>query len=251
MAERIIQLIKELKQADALRRELVTNITHDLRTPLTSLQGYLETLILKQGELKPEEEHDYLAIAIKHSHQLGRLVSQLFELAKLDSPDVQVHLESFCLDELIEDIVQKFQLSVEKKRIKLQTNSAEHLPMVFADIGLIERVFENLIENAIRYTPENGSITITVVPDGDKLVVKVADTGSGIRPEYIPNLFDRSYRVKREYPGDGTGLGLPISKRILELHQSGIEVESEVDVGTTFTYTLPIYNSASCPAVRV
>ncbi len=116
MAERIIHQIKELRNTDSLRREFVANITHDLRTPLTSLQGYIETLLLKEGELTPEEQRDYLTIAIKRSNQLGNLVSELFELAKLDSLDVQIHMESFSLGELIQDIVQKFQLVAEKKR---------------------------------------------------------------------------------------------------------------------------------------
>jgi signal transduction histidine kinase len=243
MAERIIQLIKDLRQVDALRRELVTNITHDLRTPLASLQGYLETLLLKEGELTPEEQRDYLRIAMKRSNQLGKLVSELFELAKLDSPDVHVRFESFSPGELIQDIAQKFRLAAEKKKISLQINFVENLPFVSADIGLIERVFENLIENAVRHTPENGIIIIRVVPKEERLMVQVSDTGSGIRPEDLPHLFARSYLMKRERAKDteGAGLGLAITKRILELHGSEIEVNSEVGVGTTFIFTLPVY----------
>ncbi len=243
MAERIIQLIKNLRQADALRRELVANITHDLRTPLTSLHGYLETLLLKEGKLTPQEQRDFLTIAIKRSNQLGKLVTALFELAKLDSPDVQVRLESFSLAELVQDIMQKFQLAAEKKKIKLQQNFPEHLPLAFADIGLIERVFENLIENAARYTPENGSITVSAGFESGRVKVQVSDTGAGIRPEDFPYLFDRSYRMGRSYAGGtgGLGLGLVITRRILELHGSDIKVDSVVNAGTTFTFTLPVY----------
>jgi signal transduction histidine kinase len=247
MAERIIQLIKELRQADALRRELVADITHDLRTPLASLHGYVETLLLKEGKLTPQEQRDYLTIAIKRSNQLGKLVSALFELAKLDSPDVQVRFESFSLAELIQDIMQKFRLIVEKKKIGLLANFVENLPFVFADIALIERVFENLIENAVRHTPEGGSITISVVPKEERLMVQVSDTGFGVRPEDLPHLFDRSYRLKRERPKDaeGAGLGLIITKTILKLHGSDIKVASVVDTGTTFTFTLPVYRTQS------
>jgi two-component system, OmpR family, sensor kinase len=233
MAQRIIQQIKELRQADALRRELVANITHDLRTPLTSLRGYLETLLLKEGELTSDEQRNYLTIAVKHSNQLGKLVSELFELAKLDSPDVHVHMEAFSICELIQDIARKFQLHAKEKKIRLQTNFVEDLPLVFADIGLIERVFENLIENAIRYTPENGYITITAVLKGESLMVQVSDTGSGICSEDLPHLFDRSCLLKRERPMDaeGAGLGLAITKRILELHGSDMKVHSVVAVG--------------------
>ncbi len=245
MAERIIGLIKELRQTDSLRRKFIANITHDLRTPLTSLQGYLETLLLKEGELTIEEERKYIKIALKRSDQLGKLVSGLFELAKLDSPDFQVRSEPFSPGELIQDIVQKFQLVAEKKKIGLRTNFVEDIPFVYADIGLIERVFENLIENAVRYTPESGSITIALLPKGERLMVQVSDTGSGIQPEDLMHLFDRSYQLKRERPRDaeGTGLGLVITSRILELHGSDIKVDSAVGVGTTFAFTLPFYSN--------
>jgi len=247
MADRIVQQIKELREADALRRELVTNIAHDLRTPLTSLQGYLETLLIKKGGLTPEEHQNYLTIAIKRSEQLGKLVSELFELAKLDSPDVQVSLEPFSMGELIQDVLQKFQLVAEKKKIKLLANAADSLPLALADIGLCERVLENLIENAVRYTGEGGSISVSAVPKDERMEVQVSDTGSGIQSEVIAQLFDRSSRLKRERPNaaDSAGLGLAIVKRILELHGSNIQVNSAVNVGTTFTFTLPVYRTQS------
>ncbi len=247
MADRIVRQIRELREADTHRREFIANITHDLRTPLTSLQGYLETLLLKEGTLTTEEQRNYLTIAIKRADQLGKLVSELFELAKLDSPDVQVRFESFLLVELIQDILQKFQLAVENKKITLKINMAEHLPQVFADIGLCERLLENLIENAIRYTPEDGSISISAIPENDRVAVKVSDTGSGIRPEDIPHLLDRFYRNdrSRQDSNSGSGLGLAIAKRILELHGSGLEVTSTVNVGTTFAFTLPVYETRS------
>jgi two-component system OmpR family sensor kinase len=240
MADRIVRQIKELREVDTLRRELVTNIAHDLRTPLTSLQGYLETLLLKEGGLTTEEQRNYLTIAIKRSQQLGKLVSELFELAKLDSPDVQVRFEPFSLDELIRDILQKFQLAAEKKKVTLHVNIAEPLPLAFADIGLCERVLDNLIENAFRYTSEDGSISVTAVPGDERITVQVSDSGSGIQPEDIPHLFDLDYRMGRNQQDSsgGSGLGLAIVKRILELHGSDIQVSSTVDVGTTFTFTL-------------
>jgi len=246
MAERIVLLIKELKAADAHRREFLANITHDLRTPLASLQGYLETLLMKEGTLTPEEQRNYLTIAVKRSDQLGRLVSELFELAKLDAPDVQVRLEPFSLAELIQDILQKFQLTAEKKKILLRMDAAEDLPLAFADIGLCERVLENLIDNAVRYTPENGTITVGAAPEAGRLTVRVSDTGSGIPPEDIPQLFDRRHRrgpVRQE--NAGSGLGLAIVKRILELHGSSIEVRSTVDQGTAFTFSLPVRRPGS------
>ena len=248
MADRIVHQIKELREADALRRELVTNIAHDLRTPLTSLQGYLETLLIKEGGLTPEEHQNYLTIAIKRSEQLGKLVSELFELAKLDSPDVQVSFEPFSLGELIQDVLQKFQLVAEKKKISLHANPAESLPLALADIGLCERVLENLIEIAVRYTGEDGSISVSVVLKDVRMEVQVLGFYRlRIRPKDIAQLFDRSSRLKRERPkaADRAGLGLVIVKRILELHGSDIQVKSTVNVGTSFTFTLPVYKAQS------
>jgi len=245
MAGRIIHQINDLRLADTHRREFVSHIAHDLRTPLTSLQGYLDTLRLKEGELTPEQSREYLSIALKRSDQLRKLVADLFELAKLDSPDLQVRPEPFSLGELIQDVTQKFKLTAEEKRIQILSGPMGNLPLVVADIGLIERVFENLIQNALRHTPENGTITVSAVYEGGKITVLVSDTGSGIRPEDRPHVFERFYgtsRSRRDTTASG-GLGLAITKKILELHGSGITVESTVNVGTTFIFTLPVLQS--------
>jgi two-component system, OmpR family, sensor kinase len=213
---------------------------------------------MKEGTLTAEERREYLGIAIKRSNQLSKLVSALFELAKLDSPDVQVRVEPFSLGELIQDILQKFQLTAGKKKIALQMNIEKHLPLVFGDIGLIERVIENLIDNALRYTSGGGSVRVTAqrvqrlegmdsIPrtpdsDADLVEISVADTGSGISPEDIPAIFDR-YQRGRSHPdiSSGSGFGLTIAKRILELHKSDLAVKSTPKIGTIFTFTLPTY----------
>jgi signal transduction histidine kinase len=242
MAGRIAEQMNKLKQTDTLRRELVANVSHDLRTPLASLQGYLETLLLKEGQLSPEEQRNYLEVAAKHSERLGILVAELFELAKLDSREVQIHVEPFSLGELVQDVIQKFRLTAEKKGVKLHADFIRDLPFVIADIGLIERVLENLIENALRYTPEHGTVTVALAPSEEKITVRVTDTGGGIAPEDLPYIFDRFYRgAKNEKGSSGSaGLGLAITKRILELHGSSIQAESKVGAGTTFTFDLPI-----------
>jgi two-component system OmpR family sensor kinase len=244
MADRIADQIKGLKEADRLRREFIANITHDLRTPLTSLQGYLETLLMKQGQLTDDEQRNYLTTAVKRSEQLGKLVAVLFDLAKLDSPDVQVHYEPFPIDELIQDILQKFRLAAHQKQVSLKMDIANELPRVHADIGLVERVFENLIDNALRYTPTNGTIRIQAGLDQDRVRIELSDTGVGIPQESIPHLFDRYYHRdrSRKDPSAGTGLGLIITKRILELHGSGLEVTSMVPGGTTFLFSLPVFH---------
>lgn len=231
MADLIRQQVRQLKETDQLRRELVANVSHDLRTPVTSLQGYLETLVLKEGALSSQERRRYLEIATAQSKRLGDLIAELFELTKLNSREMKPRVESFALGELVQDVVQKFRGIVEAKQVTLQAKLGENLPLVSADIGLIERVLENLIENALRYTPQEGRITVILSCIGGKIMTQVTDTGCGIPPSDLPHIFDRYYQVgKKHREGEtGAGLGLAITKRILELHGSAIEVESVVN----------------------
>ncbi|MDH5741807.1 MAG: HAMP domain-containing histidine kinase, partial [Nitrospira sp.] len=240
MADRIHRQVQQLKETDQLRRELVANVSHDLRTPVTSLQGYLETLLLKEGALSPHDRRRYLEIAAAQSKQLGELIAELFELAKLNSQEMKPRLESFSLGELVQDVVQKFRLTSENKQVTLQAKLGEGLPFVSADIGLIERVLENLIENGLRYAPPGGRVMVVLGLMGGSVMVRVTDTGCGIPPEDLPHIFDRYYRGnKQRQAGDmGAGLGLAITKRILELHGSVIEVQSTINSGTTFSFSL-------------
>lgn len=246
MSARIGEQIRELALADRHRREMVSNVSHDLRTPLSALQGYLETLLMKESSLTVKEQRGYLQIALRHSERLAKLVGELFELARLDSREVQVHPEPFSLGELVQDVVQQHQLSAEQKHLHLTALLPENLLFVFADIGLIERVLENFLENALRYTPEGGSIVIKLMQESGNIAVQIADTGIGIRQEDLPHIFERFYRVsdQQEKPGCA-GLGLAIAKRILELHGNTISVDSALDQGTTFLFHLPTHPIAS------
>jgi signal transduction histidine kinase len=243
MAERITSQLDALRQSDALRRELVANVSHDLRTPIASLQGYLETLLIKEDSLSTEQRRDYLAIALRHGERLGRLVTELFELAKLDSGHTELNREPFAPGELVQDVVLKYRLPAQREGVSIRTHIPPDLPFVDADIGLIERVLENLLDNAIRHTPQGGQVSVTLSTAAGRVNVQVADTGCGIPAEKLPLVFDRFYqghqgdeaRAARE----GIGLGLAIAKRILDLHASTIAVDSAPQTGTRFDFWLP------------
>lgn len=237
MASRITDQVSRLKESDRLRRDLVANVSHDLRTPLTALQGYIETLQLE--DLSEDERRRYLDIAARHSNQLSNLTGELFELAKLEAKAVEVRKERFPLAELVQDVVQKFGLSAEKKGVTLVAD-VKVRPFVYADVGFLERVLENLIDNALRHTPPGGGVSVALTPVGHRVNVAVADTGSGIPASELPHVFERFYRASRtdgERAG-GAGLGLTISQRLLELHDTQLQVASQVGVGTTFSYDL-------------
>ncbi|WP_455212754.1 ATP-binding protein [Kaarinaea lacus] len=242
MADRIQQQMEELKQNDAKRRELIANVSHDLRTPLTSLHGYIETLLMKENNLTDAERRDYLKTAANHSEQLNRLIGELFELAKLDSVETLLNIEPFSLAELAQDVAHSFNLSAEKSHITIKTEFGSNVPFAYGDIALIQRVLENLIENAMRYTPKGGEISISLSARNENIVVSISDTGCGIKQEDVPHIFDRFYRVtkSRENGDFHSGLGLAIVKRILSLHGSDISADSEVNKGTTFTITFPL-----------
>jgi signal transduction histidine kinase len=249
MAKRIDEQMQELESKDALRRELVANVSHDLRTPLTTLHGYLETLSLKEETLSAADRARYLEAALRHSQRLGRLIDELFELAKMDAGEMRPHPEAFSMSELAQDVVQEFRLRAAERGVRLEVSPATDLPFVEADIGMMERVLENLVENALRHTPESGRVSVRLVPEGRLLHVEVEDTGCGIAPDELPRIFERFYRVASGASDTGgSGLGLAISKRMLDLHECPLEARSTLGQGTTFAFGLPVAGSSPSPA---
>ena len=247
MSGKIKEQLAQLKENDNLRRELVSNISHDLRTPLSAMQGYLETLIIKGDTLPKEERERYLKIARRHTVRLGRLIGDLFELSKLDSASVTPQLESFSVPELVQDIAQEFQLQAEKKDITLTLNLDTNSAFTIGDIGLIQRVLENLVRNAIRFTPSGGEVTLSISERPQSVAVSVSDTGAGIPDNEISHIFDRFYRSDQSNgrQTDSSGLGLAIVKKILDLHDSRITVVSKINAGTRFEFELPRHSQAA------
>lgn len=243
MSGQIKQQFQLLREADETRRELISNVSHDLRTPLATIQGYLETLLIKNSSLTNAERTVYLNTAMKSSRRLGQLIGDLFELSKLESNHTHPSFESFSLAELVYDTVQEFKLEADEKQIHLEISNTQNNAIVFADISLMQRVFENLIRNAIAYTPAGGNITLLIEADGvdsGKMKVSVADTGKGISKEDLPHIFDRFYANPDRSREDvtSTGLGLAIVKRILDIHETDIQVKSELNQGTRFEFLL-------------
>ncbi|HMU66182.1 MAG TPA: ATP-binding protein, partial [Cellvibrionaceae bacterium] len=238
MAQRIEQQIAQLETTDHLRRELISNVSHDLRTPIALMQGYLE-LLLKPGTTAAEHSQ-YVGIALKHCEQLTQLVKELFELSKLDAGRIQPEYERFALAELLQDVAQKFALKAVEHSIELKMDMQGGAFMVFADISLIERVLENLIDNALRYTPNGGEVVLRLVNKVDSVEVEIADTGIGLAAQDIPFIFERYYCANKPtvYSKNSTGLGLAIVKKILDLHHSSIAVESQVNKGSVFRFPL-------------
>ncbi len=241
MVERIKEQIDQLEDQDRLRREMVANVSHDLRTPLTHLQGYLETLALKEESLDPAERREYLDIALQHGERLGRLISDLFELAKLDALHEPIECESLPIGELVQDVAQKYRLPAQERGVDLNARLEGGATRISADFGLIERALENILENALRYTPSGGSIDINLETSNDRLSIEIRDTGPGIAESEVSLVFDRFYQAPSN-KGDsarGAGLGLAIAKRAVELHGGNLSCDSRVGQGTTFSFDLP------------
>jgi len=243
MEERILRQVKKLRQTDEMRRELIANVSHDLRTPLASMTGYLETLSLKADSLSGEERKQYLEIALRQTQRLGQLVSELFELARLESKEMHVDPEPFPIAELVQDVVQDFQLRAGQAEVQLDARLPEDAQLVSADIALIQRVLQNLIENAVKHTEQGGSVTIVVEPDQSKVIVRVEDTGCGIPEKDLKRVFDRFYQAQdgeESSEARSGGLGLAIVKKILDLHGSGVGADSTVGEGSSFWFSLPV-----------
>jgi signal transduction histidine kinase len=240
MLKHIDKQWQQIRDTDAQRRSLLADLSHDLRTPLANLQGYIETLAIRGPSLGPGEQKRFVDISLKNLHNLKRLIDQIFELAYLESGHVNIKQEAFLLSELVHDIAAKFAIKVKEKNINLRVSVNADNAYVCTDIEKLERVLTNLIDNAIRHTPENGSIELSVYNIGDRVGVSVIDSGIGIAKEELERIFDARYQASNSERDACThvGLGLAISQKLIALFNSKLEVESELGCGTSFSFTL-------------
>jgi signal transduction histidine kinase len=241
MEKRIAMQLERLNNQDNIRREFLAYVSHDLRTPLAGMKAYLETL-----ELKPEmaltERQDFLHKAITNGDRLEGMINELFELTRLESKQVELKKDEFSIGDLLSDIYSSLEKKAQDKKVNLTIECEEPQIQVYADIAKIERVIQNLVENAIRYSDEGETVILRAKKEKDNTIqLVIKDTGSGIATEHLPYIFEPYYRASDEYKlkHKGAGLGLAISQRLLALHDVTLNVKSNVNKGTTFYFNLP------------
>ncbi len=240
MADILTLNIDKLKEVENLRRELIANVSHDLRTPIAIIKGYVETLQMKEDTITASERKHYINTVSESAEKLEKLVNELFELSKLEANQVQAKKEPFIISELISDIINKYQIIAKSKNISISTDLSKNLPSVYADISLIERVMQNLIDNAMKFTPSGGKIIIKTSHGKENNVeVSVSDNGIGIPENEREQIFARYYKANNFTDlKNSTGLGLAIVKKILDLHQSTLDLISEENTGSSFIFKL-------------
>ncbi|WP_027410189.1 two-component system histidine kinase PnpS [Anoxybacteroides tepidamans] len=231
--------ITELKKLEQMRKDFVANVSHELKTPITSIKGFAETLL--DGAMKDERalEH-FLSIILKESERLQSLIQDLLDLSKIEQHGFQLQIETVNMTQLLEELIVMFRARAEEKNIALRLNALK--PIYFAgDSNRLKQIFINLITNALTYTPKDGRVEVSLEEKNDELLIHVQDTGIGIEEKEIPRIFERFYRVDkaRSRNSGGTGLGLAIVKHLVEAHHGYITVKSQVGQGATFTVHFP------------
>ncbi|WP_228140251.1 cell wall metabolism sensor histidine kinase WalK [Moritella sp. JT01] len=242
LESKIHNQLTQIKSTEQLRREMLSHISHDLKTPLASLKGYLETWLLQYPEAAG---NDFIQVAQKNANQLQRLVEQIIELAQLDSNTVSLYQEPVAVAELAQDVLSKFQLQAQQKNITLSVEPKDPSLQAIADIAKLERVLTNLVDNALRHCLSGDSIKIHLQPKDNQLIISIADSGVGIPKEDVERIFDAHFRAKNTVNGQqgNSGLGLAIVAKLLSLHHAKISVSSVLSQGTTFSFSLPTSGS--------
>ncbi len=241
MASSIESGIERLKEADRMRGELVANISHDLRSPLTSIRGRLESLLLSENNISEDEQREFIALTLRTVAGFQRLVEELLDLARLEARQVSPERLPFSPAELVQDVVLKLRPQSEKKQITMVYDPDPDLPAYTGDIGLIERALTNIIGNAVEHSPDGGTVTVSVKHMHHRYSISVTDRGSGIPEKDLPHIFERFYRAdkSRDRRSGGAGLGLAIAREVVQLHGGTIEAHNTKDGGAVFTITLP------------
>lgn len=242
----VINLRDVTKQAeiDRMKSELISIVSHELRSPLANVTGYLDLLLSDPAFSVSEEQHSFVEVAHRNAVKLSRLVDDMLDLSRLDAGKVEMNMGDVDMDYLINFAHFSFRQEAESKQIKLTKNVTGN-PHVLGDVDRLQQVLNNLISNAIKYTPAGGQVSIDCHSDGEQVTLAIRDTGFGISPEDQRKLFQRFFRVRNKNTRKitGTGLGLSIAKSVVDAHGGRLEVVSEEGVGSTFTVQLPVWRN--------
>jgi signal transduction histidine kinase len=240
MSDTILRNLEDLKAVDSLRRELIANVSHDLRSPMAVIHGYVETFMMKKDVLTEEEKTQYLDAIIQNSNKLNKLVGDLFELSKLEAQQMRLHKEPILINEMLHEMCGQFSILARKNNIEIHSAIPEKMPSIMVDSSLIGRAIQNILDNAIKFTESNGVIEVQTEIKGEKLHIAVSNTGTGISTTDIPHVFDRYYKANTNASAQSTGLGLAIAKKIIQLHSGEISVKSILGQRTTFSIEIPV-----------
>jgi two-component system phosphate regulon sensor histidine kinase PhoR len=224
-----------------VRQDFVANVSHEFKTPLTAIQGFAETLLASAAD-DPRHNRRFLEIIRNHAARLARLTDELLKLARIEAGKLELDFRPVGLPELIEGCVETVSWKANSKQLSLQVEVPPEMPMVLGDASLLREVLQNLLDNAVQYTPAGGQIQVSATTDAREAVVAVTDTGIGIPLLDQERIFERFYRVDaaRSREAGGTGLGLSIAKHIIDAHGGRLWVESEVGRGSKFSFSVPL-----------
>ncbi len=249
LASSFNQMITALQNIEEMRRGFIANVSHELRTPMTSIRGFIEGIL--DGTVPPEKQKEYLEIVRNETDRLNRLVNDLLDLARREAGETKLNFKNFNINEMLRQCIIKLESMIAAKNIQVEANFEGEDIYVKADPDSIERVLLNLIHNAVKFTPERGTIKVAVTHNKDKVYVSVEDNGIGIDEDEIPMIWERFYKSdkSRSREGGGTGLGLAIVKNIINEHKQEIWVESKLGRGTKFTFTLDKSSNTHVPQI--
>lgn len=240
--------ITELERVDRVRKDFVINVSHELRTPLAAIQGYAETLL--DGAIDdPSINRRFVKIVWQNAERLAQLTADLMTLSQVEVNTREFHFSPHAVEDILQEAGDSISMILEKKSIVLRIDPVDPNLVVECDSGAIHQVLTNLLDNAAKYTPENGTIVLRAEPKGEGVVFSVKDSGTGISPEHIPRLFERFYRVDkaRSRAQGGTGLGLAIVKHLVLAHRGTVDVTSVLGEGATFSFRLPLFAAVAAP----
>lgn len=241
LAASLSYMSTQLNELEESQKKFIANVSHDFRSPLTSIKGYLEAIL--DGTIPPEMQEKYLNIVISETERLSKLTNNLLTLNNIDSKKNRLNIAPFDINLVIKKTIESFEGQCISKDIKFDLTFSAKSMLVNADVDKITQVLYNLVDNAIKFSRNNSIIYITVNHRGEKVFVSVKDTGIGIPKDAINKIWDRFYKtdLSRGKDKKGTGLGLSIVKEIINAHQENIDVISTEDVGTEFTFSLTKY----------